>query len=272
MSPETQSRYDRLQAEGLCVQCAKRPARDGKIVCVTCADKTTTRYKQRRSKGVCVDCLKVPAKTSRTLCTPCAERRAKRDNPKLAKRQAEGLCIQCGKAPGESGKTRCRPCLTRANACNAKRRAEKQAKGLCCSCGGNKRARPYRKECQECSDRGVIKHQQRRNSEFYQLSKIVHPQTLFFSPAPFSAGKQPSKQLVGMVYERHIGAHFRDQGYEIMFTPSAGDFGADIIVTKDNVKTIIQAKCGQTRAGVRAVQEAFTAQYFFDCQCAMVIT
>ena len=77
--------------------------------------------------------------------------------------------------------------------------------------------------------------------------------------------------LDGKQFEVYLEARFRARGYRVQRTPYQGDWGADLILEKDGVRTAVQAKRYQKNVGVRAVQEAAAAKGKYGCDQAMVV-
>ncbi len=78
--------------------------------------------------------------------------------------------------------------------------------------------------------------------------------------------------LSGREFEQWLGRFFSRLGFVVVVTPYARDFGADLVITWNGIRTAVQAKSGHTNAGVRAVQEALAAKAYYDCERAMVVT
>jgi restriction system protein len=75
----------------------------------------------------------------------------------------------------------------------------------------------------------------------------------------------------GHAFEQFLGSLFRRLGYRVEMTSYHGDYGADLIVTKDGQKTAVQAKRRTKRAGIKAVQEAVGAKRFYGCDKTLVV-
>jgi restriction system protein len=78
--------------------------------------------------------------------------------------------------------------------------------------------------------------------------------------------------MSGQEFEKRLWVHFKDRGYEVKSTPLIGDWGADLILIKNGIRTVVQAKRYSKSVGLAAVQEAHTAKATYGCQKAMVIT
>lgn len=79
-------------------------------------------------------------------------------------------------------------------------------------------------------------------------------------------------QLTGVEFEEFLAGLFRAQGYAAKLTPTTGDYGADLILSKDGQQIAVQAKRYTGSVGVQAVQEALSGQAYYQCHTAWVIT
>lgn len=79
-------------------------------------------------------------------------------------------------------------------------------------------------------------------------------------------------QLSGVEFEEFLAGLFRAQGYQAELTTTTGDYGADLILTKDGQRIAVQAKRYTGSVGVAAVQEALSGQAYYQCDAAWVIT
>lgn len=55
-------------------------------------------------------------------------------------------------------------------------------------------------------------------------------------------------------------------------TKTTGDFGADLILYKDGIKIIVQAKRYSKHVGVSAIQESFSAKSYYNANESWVVT
>lgn len=76
----------------------------------------------------------------------------------------------------------------------------------------------------------------------------------------------------GRTFEKYLEALFHKIGHQVELTKYVGDYGADLVVRKDGVKTVVQAKRSRRAVGVKAVQEAAAAKGYYRCEAAMVIS
>ena len=79
-------------------------------------------------------------------------------------------------------------------------------------------------------------------------------------------------QLSGVEFEEFLAGLFRAQGYAAELTPTTGDYGADLILSKDGQRIAVQAKRYMGSVGIAAVQEALSGQAYCQCHAAWVIT
>ena len=80
------------------------------------------------------------------------------------------------------------------------------------------------------------------------------------------------KKLSGIEFEDYLANLFIAQGYTIQKTPVSGDYGADLLIQKDQQLIAIQAKCYSGSVGVSAVQEALSGMAYYSCHSAWVVT
>ena len=77
----------------------------------------------------------------------------------------------------------------------------------------------------------------------------------------------------GREFELFTGNLFRALGYtNVTVTQASGDFGADVIAEKDDVRFAIQCKRYSAPVGVSAVQEVMASKSLHDCHVACILT
>ena len=81
-------------------------------------------------------------------------------------------------------------------------------------------------------------------------------------------------KMNGEEFEERLKILYENLGFKATRTGGrpGGDYGVDLVVEKDGVKTAIQAKCYKNRVGEDAVREANTGKRFYYCNKAQVIT
>lgn len=79
-------------------------------------------------------------------------------------------------------------------------------------------------------------------------------------------------KMTGPEFEEYLAAHFDNLGYKVEHIGQTGDYGADLILYRDGVSIVVQAKRYQDKVGVKAVQEVISAKEYYECDSAMVVT
>ena len=106
--------------------------------------------------------------------------------------------------------------------------------------------------------RNELRHKQNEHERWQQHYGALHVDEL--------------KKLSGTEFEDYLAQLFKSQGYQVEMTPSTGDYGADLILHKDQQRTAVQAKCYTGSVGVTAVQEALSGMAYYRCHSAWVVT
>lgn len=79
-------------------------------------------------------------------------------------------------------------------------------------------------------------------------------------------------KLSGTEFENFLAGLYRAQGYTVELTANTGDYGADLMLTKNQERISVQAKRYTGSVGVAAVQEALSGKAYYQCSAAWVIT
>lgn len=79
-------------------------------------------------------------------------------------------------------------------------------------------------------------------------------------------------KMAGRQFEQYLGHLFKSHGYDVKVTQAAGDFGADLVISKSGKKTVIQAKRYSSNVGIKAVQEAQASIAHYGASEAWVVT
>ncbi len=69
------------------------------------------------------------------------------------------------------------------------------------------------------------------------------------------SGIVEADRMDGRTFEEFLALMFRRLRGRAELTPSTGDYGADLVVTKNRVRQVVQAKRSNRPIGVKAVQE-----------------
>lgn len=79
-------------------------------------------------------------------------------------------------------------------------------------------------------------------------------------------------KMEGVQFEKYLGYLFTTQGYKAKVTQAAGDYGADLVLTKDGKRIVVQAKRYSKNVGLKAVQEVQGAKAHYGASEAWVVT
>ncbi|MEK3905020.1 restriction endonuclease [Paenibacillus sp. FSL R7-0179] len=79
-------------------------------------------------------------------------------------------------------------------------------------------------------------------------------------------------KMEGVKFEQYLGHLFRSQGYKAEVTQAAGDYGADLVLSKDGKRIVVQAKRYSKNVGLKAVQEVRGAVSHYGASAAWVVT
>ncbi len=87
------------------------------------------------------------------------------------------------------------------------------------------------------------------------------------------AGMGDIDKMNGNEFESFLGLIFKRNGYQVKQTGSpSGDYGADLIITKDGISVAVQAKRHNSVIGVDAVREVLGSIKMYNCSTGIVVT
>lgn len=78
--------------------------------------------------------------------------------------------------------------------------------------------------------------------------------------------------MKGEEFEEYLKLLYQKLGYNVSTTPRSGDFGADLVLKKDEKKIVVQVKRYSKSVGIKAVQEIIPAIRHYNASDAWVIT
>ncbi len=85
--------YEALKASGTCTQCTSRPAREGRVLCESCAADQSRRVVKRvmdlKAQGLCGCRRPIALERSNWLCEECLKKQSKRSRQRFAQWQQE---------------------------------------------------------------------------------------------------------------------------------------------------------------------------------------
>ena len=76
----------------------------------------------------------------------------------------------------------------------------------------------------------------------------------------------------GEEFEIYLESLFKKYKYHVERTQYSGDYGADLILHRDGMKTIVQAKRWSNKVGVKGVQEVVAARGHYRADLALLVT
>ena len=79
-------------------------------------------------------------------------------------------------------------------------------------------------------------------------------------------------RMQGRVFEEYLAVVFRRNGYHVELTPASKDQGADLVISKNGIRTVVQAKRWKGRVGNSAVQEVVASKPYYRADQAIIVT
>ena len=86
------------------------------------------------------------------------------------------------------------------------------------------------------------------------------------------AGMYDIDVMSGQQFELRLAEAFQHAGYRVKHVGGSGDFGTDLLLEQNGVRTVVQAKWRSGSVGQPAVREAAAARAHYGAQRAMVVT
>ena len=120
---------------------------------------------------------------------------------------------------------------------------------------------------------GLFEAQTLSNHEsvYYKKYKLLHDETDEIDRIK-NIKKHLQDAVTGVDFENVLKELYEQMGYKVETTKTTGDQGADLIVEKDNIRAVIQAKYYSSSVGNSAVQEVVAAKNYYGAQKGIVIT
>jgi restriction system protein len=79
--------------------------------------------------------------------------------------------------------------------------------------------------------------------------------------------------MSGDLFEKFLLTLFFKLGYKVQLVGShAGDYGTDLIIERDGIRTAVQAKRWKGVVGIKAVQEVYGSLKLRNCAKALIVT
>lgn len=87
-----------------------------------------------------------------------------------------------------------------------------------------------------------------------------------------ASGQAAVDAMTGVEFEHYVAAVLRGVGYSVAITRATGDFGVDLIATKDGVRTAVQCKRQARVVNGSAIQQVVAGAAVHDCTMTMVVS
>lgn len=86
------------------------------------------------------------------------------------------------------------------------------------------------------------------------------------------SGIEDIDKMDGIQFEHYLSTLFKQQGYKVEVTQATGDYGADLLLKKEDVKIVVQAKRYAKKVGIKAIQEISASKLHYDATDSWVVT
>jgi restriction system protein len=87
-----------------------------------------------------------------------------------------------------------------------------------------------------------------------------------------ASGQAAVDAMTGVEFERYVAAVLRGIGYTVELTRATGDFGVDLIATRDGIRTAVQCKRQSRVVNGAAIQQVVAGAAIHDCGATMVVS
>jgi len=88
----------------------------------------------------------------------------------------------------------------------------------------------------------------------------------------FESGIDKVDNMSGIIFEEFLLEHFKYLGYTVHLTSRSENYGADLILQKEGIKVVVQAKRRKNNVGVDAIQEVMGAIKHYDANKGLVVS
>lgn len=87
-----------------------------------------------------------------------------------------------------------------------------------------------------------------------------------------ASGQAAVDAMTGLEFEHYVAAVLRGIGYTVEITKASGDFGVDLIATRDGERTAVQCKRAARAVNGSAIQQVVAGAAVHDCAATMVVS
>ena len=104
------------------------------------------------------------------------------------------------------------------------------------------------------------------------IAYLAHRRNIRLDALYRSSGQAAVDAMSGVEFEYYVAAVLRGRGYDVEFTKMTGDFGVDLIATRDGVRTAVQCKRQARAVNGSAIQQVVAGAAVHDCTATMVVS
>ncbi|WP_328356335.1 restriction endonuclease [Mycobacterium sp. NBC_00419] len=104
------------------------------------------------------------------------------------------------------------------------------------------------------------------------LAYLDHRQNRRLDALYRASGQAAVDAMTGVEFEHYVAAVLRGRGYDIEMTKATGDFGVDLIATRDGVRTAVQCKRAARLVNGAAIQQVVAGAAVYECTATMVVS
>lgn len=87
-----------------------------------------------------------------------------------------------------------------------------------------------------------------------------------------ATGQAAVDAMTGVEFEHYVAAVLRGVGFHVELTRATGDFGVDLIATRDGIRTAVQCKRQSRVVNGAAIQQVVAGAAVHDCGATMVVS
>ena len=106
----------------------------------------------------------------------------------------------------------------------------------------------------------------------FSILFVIKKVTTFIKIKTYKSTMSKIDRMSGQDFELVLKKYFEKKGYRVETTPTSNDYGADLVLHKGGIKTVVQAKRYKNSVGNSAVQEIVAAKAYYKAKKCLVIT
>lgn len=75
--------------------------------------------------------------------------------------------------------------------------------------------------------------------------------------------------MIWVIEDTFLCTYFKNKGYSVIHTGKSGDYGADLILQKNNDRIVVQSKRYKEKVGISAIQQVIGAREYYRANRAI---